>query len=156
MITTLLLSLALNLLPNPYGREHLSLDGEWQAIVDQYDVGMNRPLYLDRKPQGKTEFIEASWEGGLTLQVPGDWNHQQAELSRYEGTLWYARHFDFSPTPGKRHILRICRKRRQQTFFLGPDRGPREKRNRIFLETNIFRSHIYRENSGSFKLLPVY
>ena len=105
MITTLLLSLALNLLPNPYGREHLSLDGEWQAIVDQYDVGMNRPLYLDRKPQGKTEFIEASWEGGLTLQVPGDWNHQQAELSRYEGTLWYARHFDFSPTPGKRHIL---------------------------------------------------
>ena len=79
---------ALSLLPNPYGREPLSLDGEWSAIVDQYDVGMNRPLYLDREPQGKTEFIEASWHGGLKLKVPGDWNHQSPELSRYEGTVW--------------------------------------------------------------------
>jgi len=105
MITTLLVALAISLLPNPYGREQTSLDGEWHAIVDQYDVGMSRPLFLDRKPQGKAEFIEASWDGGLTLQVPGDWNHQSPELSRYEGTLWYARHFDFTPQPGKRHIL---------------------------------------------------
>lgn len=105
MITKLLVALAISLLPNPYGREQTSLDGEWHAIIDQYEVGMNRPLFLDRKPQGKAEFIEASWEGGLTLQVPGDWNHQSPELSRYEGTVWYARHFDFSPTPGKRHIL---------------------------------------------------
>ena len=105
MIKALFLTLAINLLPNPYGREQISLDGIWNAIVDQYDVGMGRPLYLDRKPQGKTEFIEASWDSGLQLEVPGDWNHQNAELTRYEGTVWYARHFDFMPVPGNRNIL---------------------------------------------------
>lgn len=105
MMKGLLIVLAISLLPNPYGREHTSLDGEWKAIVDQYDVGMRRPLFLDRTPQGKTEFIEASWESARTLQVPGDWNHQDPELNRYEGTVWYARHFDFSPAPGRRHIL---------------------------------------------------
>lgn len=107
MIMRILLGLVavLGLLPNPYGRNPISLDGEWSAIVDQYDVGMGRPLYLDREPQGNAEFIEASWHDGLKLQVPGDWNHQQPELSRYEGTLWYARHFDFTPKDGCRHIL---------------------------------------------------
>ena len=108
MITKLLIALTISLLPNPYGREQTSLDGEWKAIVDQYDVGMGRPLFLDRKPQGKTEFIEASWENAQTLLVPGDWNHQDPELSRYEGTIWYARHFDFSPVSGKRHILHFA------------------------------------------------
>ena len=108
MIKGLLIALAISLIPNPYGREHTSLDGEWKAIVDQYDVGMRRPLFLDRKPQGKTDFIEASWESARTLQVPGDWNHQDPELSRYEGTVWYARHFDFAPAPGERHILHFA------------------------------------------------
>ncbi|MBR5924797.1 MAG: glycoside hydrolase family 2, partial [Bacteroidales bacterium] len=105
MITSLLLALAMFLLPNPYGREQVSLNGEWSAIVDQYEVGTGKRMWLDREPADKSEFIEYSWNGALKLDVPGDWNHQVPELWRYEGTVWYARHFEAQPDPDKRYIL---------------------------------------------------
>ena len=105
MITSLLLATALSLLPNPYGREQLSLNGEWSAIVDQYEVGTGKKMWLDRAPSGKNEFLEYSWDGALKLEVPGDWNHQVPELWRYEGTVWYGRHFEAKPDPDKRYIL---------------------------------------------------
>ena len=75
-----LLLLVLSLIVNPYAREGMSLDGKWQAIVDQYDTGVGKKLFLDRQPASKTEFLEYSWAGGLQLDVPGDWNHQDASL----------------------------------------------------------------------------
>ncbi|MBO7070317.1 MAG: hypothetical protein J6W09_03395, partial [Bacteroidales bacterium] len=93
MITSLILALTVFLLPNPYGREQVSLDGKWSAIVDQYEVGAGKKLWLDREPADKTEFLEYSWKGGMTLDVPGDWNHQEPGLWWYEGTVWYSRHF---------------------------------------------------------------
>ena len=104
MLTGLLLALAISLLPNPYGREQVSLNGEWSAIIDQYDVGTGKQLWLDRKPANNQEFLEYSWDGALKLDVPGDWNSQDKELWRYEGTVWYARHFEAHKTEG-RHIL---------------------------------------------------
>ena len=94
MITSLILALTMFLLPNPYGREQVSLNGEWSAIIDQYDVGTGKQLWLDRKPANNQEFLEYSWDGALKLDVPGDWNYQDKELWRYEGTVWYARHFE--------------------------------------------------------------
>jgi beta-glucosidase len=93
------------LLPNPYGREQVSLDGKWSAIVDQYEVGAGKKLWLDREPADKTEFLEYSWKGGMTLDVPGDWNHQEPGLWWYEGTVWYSRHFQAVREEGKRRIL---------------------------------------------------
>ena len=81
-----LLLLVLSLIVNPYAREGISLDGKWQAIVDQYDTGTGKKLFLDRQPSSKTEFLEFSWSGGLELDVPGDWNHQDESLRWYEGT----------------------------------------------------------------------
>ena len=105
MIKSLLFALAISLLPNPYGREQVSLNGEWSAIIDQYDVGTGKRMWLDREPADKSEFIEYSWNGALKLDVPGDWNHQVPELWRYEGTIWYARHFEAQPDPDERYIL---------------------------------------------------
>ena len=99
------LLLVLSLIANPYAREGISLDGKWQAIVDQYDTGLGKKLYLDRQPASKTEFLEYSWTGGLQLEVPGDWNHQEESLRWYEGTVWYSRHFQASCEEGRRRIL---------------------------------------------------
>ena len=99
------LFLFLSLIFAPYVRESISLNGEWAAIIDQYDIGLNKKLFTDAKPRGKTDFVEYSWEGGLRLQVPGDWNHQDPGLWWYEGTLWYARHFQVTISPGTRRIL---------------------------------------------------
>lgn len=97
--------LAQELIANVYGRDVQSLNGKWDAIVDQYDQGRNNKIYLDKKPQGKTDFYEYSFDHGLRLNVPSDWNSQSPELKYYEGTVWYARRFDVKKDAGKRMFL---------------------------------------------------
>lgn len=89
---------------NVYGRDYQLLNGKWNAIVDLYDQGQRMEIYTNRKPVRNEEFYEYSFEGGLRLNVPGDWNSQYPELKYYEGTVWYARHFK-APASGKRHFL---------------------------------------------------
>ena len=77
---------------NVYGRDCQLLNGKWAAIIDPYDQGVPKEIFLNRTPQNDTEFFEYAFEGGLRLEVPGDWNSQSPELKYYEGTVWYARH----------------------------------------------------------------
>ena len=90
---------------NAYGRDHQLLNGRWDAIVDLYDQGDRMKVYENRKPQGNTDFYEYSFDGGLRLEVPGDWNSQNPELKYYEGTVWYSRPFSAKKEAGKRNIL---------------------------------------------------
>lgn len=90
---------------NVYGRDCRPLNGRWNAIVDLYDQGERMKVYENRSPQGNTDFYEYSFDGGLRLEVPGDWNSQSPELKYYEGTVWYGRHFDAQPREGERTIL---------------------------------------------------
>lgn len=92
-------------LTNVYGRQYRMLNGRWDAIVDLYDQGERMKVYENRKPQGETDFYEYSFDGGLRLEVPGDWNSQDPELKYYEGTVWYGRHFDADPRPGQRRDI---------------------------------------------------
>ncbi|NDV59241.1 glycoside hydrolase family 2 protein [Bacteroides sp. 519] len=110
--TTLLLFLcaicsisAQDLMTNVYGRNFQSLNGKWDAIIDLYDQGHKNQIYQNKKPQGKTDFFEYSFENGLRLNVPSDWNSQIPELKYYEGTVWYARRFDAKKEAGKRLFL---------------------------------------------------
>ena len=41
------------------------------------------------------------------MAVPGDWNTQRADLTHYEGCLWYRRRFAAAPAPGRRQVLRF-------------------------------------------------
>ena len=72
---------AQDLITNVYGRNRVSLNGKWNAIVDLYDQGERMKLYENRKPVGNTDFYEYAFEGGLRLNVPGDWNSQLSELN---------------------------------------------------------------------------
>lgn len=111
IIPTLLLCLfftdikAQGLITNVYGRKVTSLNGKWDAIVDLYDQGRKNKIFLNKKPEGKTDFYEYSFEGGLRLNVPSDWNSQMPELKYYEGTVWYARRFDAEKEADKRLFL---------------------------------------------------
>lgn len=90
---------------NVYGRDYRLLNGLWDVIVDQYDQGGRMKVYENRIPEGLTDFYEYSFNGGERLHVPGDWNSQHPELKRYEGTVWYGRHFTGKKKPGERKIL---------------------------------------------------
>lgn len=92
-------------LVNVYGRKLQSLNGKWDAIIDLYAQGRGNKIYLNKKPEGKTDFYEYSFENGLRLNVPSDWNSQAPELKYYEGTIWYARRFDAPKETGKRLFL---------------------------------------------------
>lgn len=90
---------------NVYGRNIQSLNGKWDAIIDLYDQGRKNKIYLNKKPEGKTDFYEYAFENGYRLNVPSDWNSQMPELKYYEGTIWYARRFDLKKESEKRLFL---------------------------------------------------
>ncbi len=96
---------AQNVITNIYGRDVQSLGGKWDAIIDPYDQGRRNEIYMNRTPQGKTDFYEYSFTGGQRLNVPSDWNSQTPELKYYEGTVWYARRFDVQENAGERLFL---------------------------------------------------
>lgn len=90
---------------NAYGRKSQSLNGEWHAIIDPFESGRHN-IWKNQKPRNKNEFREFSFDEGLILNVPGDFNSQLPELKYYEGTVWYGRYFDIpEPAPGERLLL---------------------------------------------------
>ena len=117
-----LIFLLLSLLVNPYGREALSLNGNWSAILDPSDVGEGKRLYTDARPAGRDDFVEYSYDGALSLDVPGDWNHQDPQLRWYEGTVWYARHFQAERRAGHRRILYFAGVSQRCDVYLNGDR----------------------------------
>jgi beta-glucuronidase len=100
------------LLANINARRTTSLDGQWQAIVDPYDVGAfdyrAQPLknknafYKNHKPQSESELVEYDFDTSGQLHVPGDWNTQRESLLFYEGSVWYKRSFDYTKSPKSR------------------------------------------------------
>ncbi|WP_343555538.1 glycoside hydrolase family 2 TIM barrel-domain containing protein [Sphingobacterium sp.] len=90
---------------NVYGRRVQSLNGKWDAIIDLYDQGRKNKIYLNKKPENKTDFYEYSFENGLRLNVPSDWNSQLPELKYYEGTIWYGRKFNLVKESKERLFL---------------------------------------------------
>lgn len=95
-----------DLMVNVYGRDFQLLNGKWDAIIDLYDQGRGKKIWENRKPAKADEFFEYSFDGGLRLDVPGDFNSQLPQLQYYEGTVWYARHFSSDGVPsGKKLYL---------------------------------------------------
>lgn len=100
------ISVGQNFMTNIQGRKITNLNGQWQAIIDQFDRGIEKSnIWKDAKPKGKTDFYEYSFDGGLVLNVPGDWNSQKPELKYYEGVIWYKKSFMASNTGDKRQFL---------------------------------------------------
>ncbi len=91
------------LIANTDGRKTISLDGQWQTIVDPYEAGYYDYRYQpsangyfkDVKPKTKSDLIEYDFDTSESLKVPGDWNTQQERLLFYEGTIWYKKSFDY-------------------------------------------------------------
>ena len=86
-------------------REEISLNGEWNFVIDQYDA--DRGIARGDRKWGKNDRDEYSIDDAEKLRVPGDWNSQREDLKYYEGTIWYGRHFNIQPQAGRRYLLRF-------------------------------------------------
>lgn len=97
------------LVTNVAAREALSLDGTWQVLIDPLGLA-STPLTAGMvprnvQPSAPSDLIEFSFDGGPTLEVPGDWNTQDERLFFYEGQVWYRRSFEHERRPGHRYVL---------------------------------------------------
>jgi beta-glucuronidase len=98
------------LVANTDGRKTVSLDGQWQTIIDPYETGYYDYRYQpsangyfkDAKPKAKSDLIEYDFDTSESLAVPGDWNTQKERLLLYEGTIWYKKSFDYQKKPNTR------------------------------------------------------
>ena len=102
------------LVQNVSGRQTVSLDGEWRAIVDPYQSGYldyrYRPyadggMGANKKPTAAGDLVEYDFDSAGQLAVPGDWNTQRPELLFYEGAVWYKKDFDYAIKPGRRQFV---------------------------------------------------
>ncbi|HEY3579988.1 MAG TPA: glycoside hydrolase family 2 TIM barrel-domain containing protein [Pyrinomonadaceae bacterium] len=99
-----------DLIANSDGRKTMSLDGQWQTIVDPYESGYYDYRYQpnpngyfkNAKPKTKSDLIEYDFDSSSTLKVPGDWNTQSDQLFFYEGSVWYKKSFDYQRRPNSR------------------------------------------------------
>lgn len=94
------------LIINLPARNKQSLNGQWQYIVDPYETGFYNYRWQERAeddreaywnsdiPDNKTDRKEHGYNNKYLLNVPGDWNSQQAKFLYYEGTVWYKKSFD--------------------------------------------------------------
>lgn len=74
---------------NVDSRNSASLNGRWKIMLDQGNIGDWKKIWIEPKPQKKTDFFEYSFDGAPELNVPGDFNSQLCELAFYEGAVWY-------------------------------------------------------------------
>lgn len=101
-------------------RTVVSLDGDWNYIVDPQNIGIKSyhcdpdsdtdNLWFGKNVRATNSFqlVEYDFGAADTLKVPGDWNTQKKELFWYEGSLWYARQFEFKkPVGGERLFVRF-------------------------------------------------
>ena len=100
----------IGLIANTDGRKTVSLNGQWQTIVDPYESGYynyryqpsDNGYFKNAKPKSKSDLIEYDFDSSATLNVPGDWNTQSDQLFFYEGTVWYKKSFDYRGKPDSR------------------------------------------------------
>lgn len=98
---------------NVLNREKISLNGDWNYIVDvqeegYYDYRMNPTpwgFFLNAKPQRPEDLVEYDFDLAPTMAIPSDWNTKDERLFFYEGTVWFKKSFDYTKKQGKRAIL---------------------------------------------------
>ena len=94
----------LPVIQNVNAYESLSLNGEWNYIVDvqeegYYDYRMKPTpwgFFRNAKPQKPEDLIEYDFDKSPTMQIPGDWNTQDERLFFYEGTVWFKKSFSMN------------------------------------------------------------
>ena len=103
----------LPLIQNMNAYETMSLNGEWNYIVDVQEEGyydyrmkpMQWGFFQNAKPQRPEDLIEYDFDKSPTMRIPGDWNTQDERLFFYEGTVWFKKSFQAVPMQDYRTLL---------------------------------------------------
>ena len=101
------------LIQNTEARTNISLNGQWNVIIDPYENGFynhrfeehENGYFKNQKAQKPSDLVEYDFSASQKLEVPGDWNTQDEKLFLYEGTVWYQKDFTITKKSGKRYVI---------------------------------------------------
>ncbi len=97
------------LLADVQHRKLVSLNGQWQYLIDQLDMGDKGLTMQGGVGTGEsalpTQLLEYAFSDTATLMVPGDWNSQQPSLEWYRGVIWYKKIFSFKTHNNEKTFL---------------------------------------------------
>ena len=104
---------AMPLIQNVQAYEAMSLNGEWNYIVDvqeegYYDYRMNpmrNGFFINAKPKRPEDLIEYDFDKSDVMQIPSDWNTKDERLFFYEGTVWFKKSFQAVPMTDCKTLL---------------------------------------------------
>lgn len=109
-----------SLIQNVSNRNTKTLNGKWHYIVDMYQNGYydyryqpydeneaagDGAYFTNTKQKDKTHRVEYNFDKSPTMLVPRDWNSQEEELFRYEGSVWYKKSFDFNKSQPSNRVF---------------------------------------------------
>ena len=103
----------LPIIQNVQAYEAMSLNGEWNYIVDvqeegYYDYRMNpmrNGFFINAKPKRPEDLIEYDFDKSDVMQIPSDWNTKDERLFFYEGTVWFKKSFQAVPMTDCKTLL---------------------------------------------------
>lgn len=103
----------LPIIQNVMAYEAMSLNGEWNYIVDvqeegYYDYRMNpmrNGFFINAKPKRPEDLIEYDFDKSDVMQIPSDWNTKDERLFFYEGTVWFKKSFQAVPMKDYKTLL---------------------------------------------------
>ncbi len=103
----------LPIIQNVMAYEAMSLNGEWNYIVDvqeegYYDYRMNpmrNGFFINAKPKRPEDLIEYDFDKSDVMQIPSDWNTKDERLFFYEGTVWFKKSFQTVPMKDYKTLL---------------------------------------------------
>lgn len=102
------------LVANIYAREHITLNGKWNYIIDPLENGYydyrlqpfkDNGFFENKKAAKPSDLVEYDFDKSPVMSIPGDWNMQDERLFVYEGTVWFKHDFLYKKTPGTRDII---------------------------------------------------
>lgn len=111
---------AQELIINTANRKTISLNGDWNYIIDPYETGYYNfhseiydqinpkspsAFFNNYQPKNKSELVEYDFDKSPKMKIPGDWNTQNEKLFYYEGTIWLKKSFDYSIQQGKKVFI---------------------------------------------------
>ena len=103
----------LPIIQNVMAYEAMSLNGEWNYIVDvqeegYYDYRMNpmrNGFFINAKPKRPEDLIEYDFDKSDVMEIPSDWNTKDQRLFFYEGTVWFKKSFQAVPMKEYKTLL---------------------------------------------------
>ncbi|MFV0469803.1 MAG: glycoside hydrolase family 2 protein [Dysgonomonas sp.] len=102
------------LVSNIYGRQHISLNGKWNYVIDPLENGyydyrlkpfVDNGFFENKKPDNPNDLVEYDLDTSPIMDIPSDWNSKDERLFVYEGTVWFKKDFNLVKKTGTRYIL---------------------------------------------------